>query len=86
MAKTTKHIRLHAGDRTEAVTFQWDASAGATGYLFYYGTQTGVYSGSFAVSGTTYSLSPTPGNHFYAVRAYNANNTSGYSNEVGGMF
>jgi PKD repeat protein len=67
------------------VNLAWDAVASATGYRLYYGTATGSYGSNIdAKNVTSYTVAGlTDGTRYYfAVRAYNATTTSGYSTEI----
>ena len=67
------------------LSLAWNPVAGATGYKLYYGTASRNYSSnvdaknvtSYTVAGLTNGAS-----YYFAVQAYNATATSGYSNEV----
>jgi hypothetical protein len=67
------------------VSLAWDAVSGATGYRLYYGTASGSYAPPVdAQNATSYTVAGlTDGTRYYfAVRAYNATTTSGYSTEL----
>lgn len=67
------------------ISLAWDAVSGATGYRLYYGTASASYSSNVdAKTATSYTVANlTDGTRYYfAVRAYNATTTSGYSNEI----
>jgi hypothetical protein len=67
------------------VSLAWNSVAGATGYTLHYGTASGSYSSNIdAKNVTSYTVSSlTDGmKYYFAVRAYNATTTSGYSSEI----
>lgn len=72
---------------TGKIDLSWNASKDATGYKIYRGTSSGSYGTNpiATVSTTSYSnTGVTAGTtYYYAVKAYNSTNTSGYSNEAG---
>jgi PKD repeat protein len=68
-----------------SVNLAWDGVSTATGYSLAYGTASGTYTSTVdAGNNTTATVSElTAGTRYYfAVQAYNATATSGYSNEV----
>lgn len=78
-----------ASAQVNEVGISWAASAGATGYKLYCGTQTGVYNAPgypldvgnvTAVDPISFQAEGIP--FFCVVTAYNAAGESGYSNEV----
>ena len=67
------------------VSLAWNSVSGATGYRLYYGTSSGNYASNVdAKTSTSYTVAGlTDGTRYYfAVRAYNATTTSGYSTEI----
>ena len=76
------HIVLVSGG---SVTLEWDASAGAQGYLLWWGPDSRLYQNSFDVGNTTTGMltGMVPGQSiFIAVQSYNGPHNSGYSLEV----
>jgi hypothetical protein len=75
-------------DATEAsIMLTWDATTDptVTGYKFFYGTASGVYTTMIPVPLTSHQISVSlgPGTYFFAVKATNALGVdSAYSNEV----
>jgi hypothetical protein len=66
----------------------WDPVANATGYRLHYGTSSGNYPSSIDAQNSTSVVVPglTDGaRYFFAVKAYDATTTSGFSNEVSGV-
>ena len=70
------------------ITLAWDAVDSATGYKLYYGHASGHYDQSVDVGNVTqYTLTGLgSGAYFFAVTAYDADEESGYSNEVNYTF
>ena len=70
-----------AGTETD---LRWDPSPGATGYRIYYGTSPGSYGAPIDVGNvTSYRIQfVAPGTYYAAVKAYNNDGDSGYSNEI----
>jgi hypothetical protein len=76
---------LSGGAMAGQVALAWDSVSGAAGYRLYYGTTSKSYALNVdAKSATNYTVTGlTDGTRYYfAVRAYNATTTSGYSGEV----
>lgn len=66
-------------------TLRWDAVAGATSYVVYYGTSSGSYGSSVDVGNVTSSPLPaglTPGTTYYMVVRASNGAESGNSNEI----
>lgn len=81
-------LGLRANLSAQTIGLSWNAASGATGYIVAYGTQSGQYSQSVdAGSQTSVSVGNlTVGQRYYfAVQAYNAAGSSGFSNEVSGI-
>jgi hypothetical protein len=69
------------------ISLAWDGVPGATGYRVYYGTQSGVYTQSTQVTGTSATLGNLQDctTWFVAVKAYNAAGESDqFSQEIAG--
>ena len=69
------------------MTFNWDVSSGAAGYLFSVGFQPGVYANTADIGNVTQlgpvDISAVPANTYYlAVKAYGSGQESPYSNEI----
>ena len=82
-------VLLAAGVPASAgtISLAWDPVAGATGYRVYYGTQSGVYTQSTQVSGSSANLGNLQDctTWYVAVKAYNAVGESDqFSQEIAG--
>src|SRR5215510_7974922 len=81
-------LAVSADSLAGQVRLAWDPVTEATGYRLHYGTSSGNYPSSIDTSNNTSVTVPglTDGTrYFFAVKAYNNNTTSGFSNEVSGV-
>ncbi|MBF0533232.1 MAG: fibronectin type III domain-containing protein, partial [Candidatus Omnitrophica bacterium] len=80
-------LNMASGSAAQAASLSWNSAAGATSYLIYYGTSSGVYDQKVTpfpdqTTGFTVSYLKPGTTYYFAVAAKNASGESGKSNEI----